>query len=99
MLKKVTDHLTRNYNNVRKELDGIMGGKILSFKGEDIYNEGKAEGLAEGRLKDLMDLVYDGVLTEEFAAARAEKRYGIKQEDFKKMLADYAPDDQEPMQG
>lgn len=42
MLRKVTDALTKNYDNVRKELDGIMGGKVLEFKGEKIFREGEA---------------------------------------------------------
>jgi|GEM_PF-1844136 len=40
MIKKVADSLSVRYDNARKELDEIMGGKILEFKGERIYNEG-----------------------------------------------------------
>lgn len=85
MLKKVTDSLTQKYDSVRKELDNIMGGKILEFKGENLINAGKIDGL--------LDLVYDGLLAEDVAAEQAEKRYGVKKDDFKKMLASYTPEE------
>lgn len=51
MIKKVTDNLTARYGNVRKELDEIMGGKVLEYKGERIFNE--------GGLYELIGLVYE----------------------------------------
>lgn len=114
MIRKVTDSLTRKYNRVRKELDSIMGGKVLKFKGEDIYKEGlaegkaegkaegraegKVEGIAEGKILELIELVHEGAFSVDYAANRAEKKYGIKKEDFRKMLDSYEPDD-ELMQG
>lgn len=90
MLKKVTVALTHRYALVRKELDDIMGGKILEFKGEKIFNEGK--------VNELLGLVYDGAITEQYAADRAEKRYGVKKDEFKRLLASYDPN-AELMQG
>lgn len=43
MLKKVTDSLTQKYDRVRKELDEIMGGQIIEFKGEKLIKQGKEE--------------------------------------------------------
>lgn len=48
MLRKVTDALTARYDTVRKEMDDIMGGRILTYPGEDIWNKGLAQGREEG---------------------------------------------------
>lgn len=83
-----------------------MGGKILEFKGERIYNQGREEGREEGRkegreegkIEDLLDLAYDNIIPADVAASRAETRYNISKNDFMKMLESYKPDD-DLMQG
>ena len=117
MLRKVTDSLTQKYKSARKELDEIMGGKILEFKGEREYNEGKEkgrqegrqegriegrqegriEGRQEGRIELLVNLVNAGQLNDAFAIKQAQK-FGISEENFKKMLTSYDPGD-ERLQG
>lgn len=105
MLKKVTENLTARYGQVRKELDTIMGGKILEFKGEKLINqgraegrmEGKAEGRVEGRAELLIELVHNGMLPLETAETMAEK-YGITRADFQAMVKKYTPRE-ERMQG
>lgn len=52
LFRKVTDHLTAKYDNVRKEFDNIMSGRVLKFKWEKPYYEGKAEGKAEGQAQE-----------------------------------------------
>jgi hypothetical protein len=49
MIQKVADHLSAKYSSARKELDDIMGGKIIEYKGERIFNEGREQGREEGR--------------------------------------------------
>lgn len=71
-----------------------MGGKILEFTGEKLYNE----GITAGEVAALVGLVYDGLLAEDRAMERAEKKYGVPAKKFKKMLEEYHPDD-ERMQG
>ena len=97
MIQKVADSLSVKYDNARKELDEIMGGKILEFRGESIFNKGKEEGMAEGiekgEIKGLLDLAYDGTLPVDVAAKRAEMKYKVSKEDFMKMLGSYKPDD------
>ena len=105
MLRKVTDSLTQKYKTARKELDETMGGKILEFKGEREYNEGKEkgrqegriEGRQEGRIELLVNLVNAGQLNDAFAIKQAQK-FGISEENFKKMLTSYDPGD-ERLQG
>lgn len=95
MLKKVTEHLTQNYTIVRKELDNIMGGRVLEYKGERIFKKGEAkgrtEGRAEGAMENLVSLVYDGLLDEKVAIDRAREKYGVSAADFKKMLEEFDP--------
>ena len=106
MIKKVADSLSMHYDKARKELDDLMGGKILEFKGERIYNQGREEGREEGRkegreegkIEDLLDLAYDNIIPADVAASRAETRYNISKNDFMKMLESYKPDD-DLMQG
>lgn len=55
-----------------------MGGKILEFKNEKLFNE--------GGIKNLLSPVHDGLLNADVAADRATKEYGISTDDFKKRL-------------
>ena len=74
-----------------------MGGRVLEFKGEREYNEGKEKGRQEGRIELLVNLVNAGQLNDAFALKQAQK-FGISEENFKKMLASYDPGD-ERLQG
>ena len=65
-----------------------MSGKILEFKGEREYNEGKEKGRQEGRIELLVNLVNAGQLNDAFALKQAQK-FGISEEKFKKMLTTY----------
>ncbi|MDD6691546.1 MAG: hypothetical protein PUE63_06860 [Lachnospiraceae bacterium] len=67
-----------------------MGGRVLEFKGEREYNEGKEKGRQEGRIELLVDLVNAGQLNDAFALKQAQT-FGISGENFKKMLTSYDP--------
>ena len=75
MMKNVTAALTGKYERVRKEVQTIMGGKVLDYPTKDILNrgraEGKLEGLAEGKLTALNDLVHKGLISLSDAAEAA----------------------------
>lgn len=105
MVRKVTLNLTWKYDHVRKELNDlmdakvmVMGGKVLEFKGERIFREGEKEGRKEGKLDELVGLVYDHLISEKVAILRAKEKYGVSEEEFKEALAQYKPED-ELMQG
>lgn len=93
MLKKVTDNLTNGYGQIRKELDAIMGGKILEFKGEKLINQGREEGMQEGSIRTLAELVHDGMLPLEAAETMVGKKYGVSRADFRAMVKSYKPDE------
>ena len=63
-----------------------MAGRVLEFKGEREYNEGKEkgrqEGRQEGRIELLVNLVNAGQLNDAFAIKQAQK-FGISEEKFK----------------
>ena len=59
--------------------------------------EGRIEGRQEGRIELLVNLVNAGQLNDAFALKQAQK-FGISEENFKKMLTSYDPGD-ERLQG
>ncbi len=86
MSNKVLEHIAKKYENVRKGVKSIMGGKVLEYEAKSIrkegLREGKKEGLREGRLEMLFDLVGDNLITIEEAAAKA----GLTNEAFKEKM-------------
>ena len=55
MSKKVLEHLTKKYSNVREGVGTVMGGKILDYPTKDAWRKARAEGLAEGRAEGLAE--------------------------------------------
>jgi len=49
MTHKVLEKLAKKYENVKKGVRSIMGGKVLEYETKTIFREGKSEGLREGR--------------------------------------------------
>ena len=49
MSKKVLEHLADKYENVKKGVGLVMGGRILDYEAKTIKNEGLREGRNEGR--------------------------------------------------
>lgn len=47
MTNLVADSLSRNHEDVRKEVAGTMGGKVLEYRTKTVYNKGLAEGRKE----------------------------------------------------
>ena len=78
MSKKVLRNLAGNAADVRKEVEDIMGGKVLDYEAKNILNKGRAEGRAEGRNLAFYELVEDGALSVEKAAGKL----GVSEEQF-----------------
>lgn len=78
MSKKVLRNLACNAAEVRKEVEDIMGGKVLDYEAKDILNKGRAEGRAEGRNSTLYELVEEGTLS----VAKAAKKLGVSEKQF-----------------
>lgn len=53
MSRKVIVNLAAQFENVKKGVDSVMGGRILEYEGKTIFNEGKKEGLREGEQKGI----------------------------------------------
>lgn len=79
---KVAYKLTMKEANVQKKVGDFMGGQILDLPEFRIYDQGKAEGKAEGRLDVLISLVNDGLLQPEIAAERSYMTLG----EFKSLM-------------
>lgn len=88
MLRKVTDNLAKKYNKVRKELDDIMGGKVIEFEWEKSY-----KAYNEGKVNELVGLVHDKLLDIDVAEKRAKEAYGIDKKAFEQLLKDYTPEE------
>ena len=49
----VLDAIASKYNNIRNEVDAIMGGEVLDYPAKRILNQGRNEGLEIGRNEGL----------------------------------------------
>lgn len=86
MTKKVVEHVTEKYENIKKGIGEVMGGKILNYEAKDIYNAGKSEGIQLGKSEGIrlgmnvcISLIKDGLLS----FAEAAKRLGMTEEELK----------------
>ena len=48
MSKKVVENLSQNADTVKKEVESIMGGKVLEYEAKTILKEGIAQGVEQG---------------------------------------------------
>ena len=79
MSNKVLENIAQKYENVKKGVKEVMGGKILDYEAKKIKiegwnegrNKGRNEGRNEGKLELLFELVKDNILSTADAAARA----------------------------
>ncbi len=81
MSNKVLEHIAAKYEEIRKGVKSVMGGKVLEYEAKTIRTEGRTEG----RLEMLFDLVYGNLLSITEAAAQAN----LPEELFKKKMRDY----------
>jgi len=86
MSKRVADALARNYPQVKKGVDDVMGGKILEHEAKTILQRGIRQGIlegeAKGRISGIMELVKDGIIS----LADAAKRLNMNEEELKTYL-------------
>ena len=78
MSKKVVREMASKYENVRKEVTAVMGGKILEYEAKTILKS----GISEGRMEAYIGLIKDGILS----ISEAAKRFEMKEEELKKYL-------------
>ena len=78
MAKLVLESIAKNYENVRKGVDSVMGGTILEHESKTIFNEGRNVGLEEGRNK--------GKMEEKETIAKRLSKAGMKDKDIAKYV-------------
>ena len=66
----------------KDELDKVKGEMSMSYLGQMIFEDGVAEGIAQGSMQMLVALVKDGFLKAEEAA----KRLNISEADFEQRM-------------
>jgi hypothetical protein len=59
MTKKVLEHIAKDYEIVEKEVRRIMGGKVLEYESKTIWNNAKAEGVAEGKIDGKIEYILE----------------------------------------
>ena len=82
MSRKVVEKITAKYENVRKDVTSVMGGKILEHEAKTILQDGirkgKAEGIAEGKAEGKVDSILE--LLEDLGEVPDELRLHIQKE-------------------
>ena len=94
MLRKVLEHIAKNYKNVSEGVKAVMVGRVLEYEAKTIkregIREGRREGLREGRnegrLELLVSLVQDDLLSVKDASLRAN----LTEEEFRKKLEEFS---------
>ena len=79
MTRKVVEKITAKYENVRKEVTSVMGGKVLEYEAKTILqsgiNKGKIEGKIEGKIDSILELLEEhGNVSEELRACIQEEK-------------------------
>lgn len=81
LLEYVTDSLAAKYDNVRNEVDKVMGGRLLEFDITKVKNEyvnqGREAGLRDGREEGLRDGLNEGQI---LGTMETLRYYGEKDE-------------------
>lgn len=66
MSRKVIEKITAKYENVRKEVTSVMGGKVLEHEAKTILlngiEQGKLEGRIEGKVEGKIEGKIDSIL-------------------------------------
>lgn len=59
MSRKVVEKITAKYENVRKDVTSVMGGKVLEYEAKTILQDGIRKGKAEGKVDSILELLED----------------------------------------
>lgn len=80
MSKLVLRNIAKKYEKVKEGVDAIMGGRVLEYESKTIYNEGVAQGRAEGeqKLTNLMEKLFSLNRTKDAQKALTDLEYREK---------------------
>lgn len=79
MALHVLRKIAEKYTNIIEEVSKVMGGNVIRFKARIVYEE----GMKEGMINTIINLVRKGRITIEDAA----EELGISKEEFSKKMA------------
>ena len=75
MTRKVVEKITAKYENVRKEVTSVMGGKVLEYEAKTILQSGINKGKIEGKIDSILELLEEhGNVSEELRACIQEEK-------------------------
>ena len=71
MTRKVVEKITAKYENVRKEVTSVMGGKVLEYEAKTILQS----GINKGKIDSILELLEEhGNVSEELRACIQEEK-------------------------
>ena len=82
MTGKVIEFIAKNHSTVREGVKNIMVGKILDYPAKDILRQGISQGITEGRLSMLFELVTKKLLSLKDASVMAD----LSEDEFSRMM-------------
>jgi hypothetical protein len=81
MSERVLENIARSYENIRKGVGTIMGGKILDYEAKRIRNEGINEGRSEGIIIGTVDTLRDIGLDDRSIIDKIREKYNLSQKE------------------
>ncbi|XME00913.1 hypothetical protein QYZ88_009255 [Lachnospiraceae bacterium C1.1] len=89
---RVAYNLTMKRKNIQKKVGDLMGGHVIDLPEFKIYDNGKADGIAEGKAEGIRifieDKLEDGI-PEETIVEKLKKRYDLPKEKAKEYIERY----------
>ena len=85
---RVAYNLTMKRKNIQKKVGDLMGGHVIDLPEFKIYDNGKADGIAEGIRIFIEDKLEDGI-PEETIVEKLKKRYDLPKEKAKEYIERY----------
>ena len=93
----VLEAIASKYNNIRSEVDAIMGGEVLDYPAKRILNQGRNEGLEIGRSEGLTEgvkaFILDNIeenIPKERVIEKLQKRFDMTEEEALDKYAKYS---------
>ena len=93
MSNKVLEHIAKRFENIRKGVKSVMGGKVLDYEAKTIRNEGVAEGIERGIERGMEKGILGTVsilknlgIPAQTILVKIQEQYGLTPEDSRKYL-------------
>ena len=75
MSRKVVEKIAAKYENVRKEVTSVMGGKVLEYEAKTILQNGIKKGKIEGKIDSILELLEElGTVSDELRSCIQEEK-------------------------